>query len=58
MILNAYKNQLDQLDLIKILFDFTTKNDTSKHIFGKSNKWLASLYIAYIFFLTKKVVKM
>ena len=51
MILNAYKNQLDQLDLIKILFDFTNKNDTGKHIFGKSNKLLASLYIAYIFFL-------
>ena len=37
MILSAYKNQLDQLDLTKIALDFINKNDARKHIFGKFN---------------------
>ena len=35
MILSAYKNQLDQLDLTKTASDFINKNDARKHIFGK-----------------------
>ena len=35
MILSAYKNQLDQIDLTKIASDFVNKNDARKHIFGK-----------------------
>ena len=37
LILNAYKNQLDQLDLTKTASDFISKNDARKHIFGKFN---------------------
>ena len=35
MILSAYKNQLDQLDLTEIASYFINKNDALKHIFGK-----------------------
>ena len=44
MILSTYKNQLDQLDLTKIASDFI--NEARKHIFGKFNLRLASMYIA------------
>ena len=37
LILSAYKNQLDQLDLTKTVSDFISKNDARKHIFGKFN---------------------
>ena len=37
MILSAYKNQFDQLDLTKIVSDFINKNGAWKHIFGKFN---------------------
>ena len=37
MILSEHKNQLNQLDLIKIASDFINKNDARKHIFGKFN---------------------
>ena len=37
LILSAYKNQLDQLDLTKTASDFISKNDARKHIFGKFN---------------------
>ena len=37
MILSAYKNQLDQLDLTKISSDFINKNDARKYISGKIN---------------------
>ena len=37
MILRTYKNQLDQLDLTKIVPDFINKNDTRKNIFGTFN---------------------
>ena len=50
MALSAHKNQLDQLDLTKIASDFINKNDARKHIFGKFNWWLASIYIAYFTF--------
>ena len=50
LILSGDKNQLDQLDLIKIAFDFVSKNDVCKHIFVKFNYWLPSMYIAYFRF--------
>ena len=37
MILSAYKNQLDQLDLTNISSDFINKNDARKHISRKIN---------------------
>ena len=37
MILSAYKNQLDHLNLTKIASDFINKNDARKHIYGKFN---------------------
>ena len=37
MIFSAYKNQLVQLDLTKIVSDFKNKNDACKHISDKFN---------------------
>ena len=37
MILIAYKNQLDRLNLTKIALDFINKNYPQKHILGKFN---------------------
>ena len=37
MILSAYKNYLDQLDLNNVASDFINKNDAHKHIFCKFN---------------------
>ena len=37
MILSAYKDQLDQLDLTEFASDFVNKNDARKHIFVKFN---------------------
>ena len=51
MILSAYKNYLDQLDLNNVASDFINKNDAHKHIFCKFNLWLVSMYIAYLYFL-------
>ena len=50
MILSAYKNQLDQLDLTKIASDFINKNNARKHIVDKFNQGLALMYIAYFRF--------
>ena len=37
LILSAYKNQLDQLDLAETASDFRNRNEVPKHIFGKFN---------------------
>ena len=50
MIFSAYKNQLVQLDLTKIVSDFKNKNDACKHISDKFNQWLTSICIAYFKF--------
>ena len=47
MILSAYQNQLDKLDLTKTASDLINENDARKHIFDKFNQWLASMYTAY-----------
>ena len=50
MIQNAYKNQLDQLGLTKVVSNFMNSNDARKNIFGKSNQQLASMCINYFRF--------
>ena len=47
MILSAYQNQLDKLDITKTASDLINENDARKHIFDKFNQWLASMYATY-----------
>ena len=44
MILNAYRNWLDEVDLRKVVSIFVKKNDGGRHTFGKFEFYRCSIF--------------
>ena len=45
MILSAYRNRLDEMDLRKVASIFVQKNDGCRHTFGKFEFCSCSMYL-------------